>query len=181
MTLDERERLISKHLSRARALASRFRGRGVELEDLHQEAALGLCVAADRFDPEANPGVPFWAYVRFEVLDRVTAAVSAVPPANQLGYDPEAPAPDAHLERAAGDLWYALDSLSDRDRAIVIRRWGLDGGPLAGPLELASEFGLGYRRVHQILQQALQAIGRELVLAGWTNRARRPSSGARSA
>ncbi|WP_457206135.1 sigma-70 family RNA polymerase sigma factor [Nocardioides sp. P5_C9_2] len=44
--------LVEAHLGVARAIASRYRNRGVSLEDLEQVACLGLVKAARRFDPD---------------------------------------------------------------------------------------------------------------------------------
>lgn len=52
--------LIETHAGMARSIASRYRNRGVDLDDLQQVALLGLTKAAQRFDPEA--GHDFMAY-----------------------------------------------------------------------------------------------------------------------
>jgi RNA polymerase sigma-B factor len=50
----QRDALIQEHLSIARSMASRYRNRGIELDDLEQVALLGLTKAAQRFDPDAG-------------------------------------------------------------------------------------------------------------------------------
>lgn len=45
-------RLVEAHLPLSRGLARRFAGRGVELEDLEQVAAMALMQAIERFEPE---------------------------------------------------------------------------------------------------------------------------------
>ncbi len=54
------EQLIESHLEVARSIASRYRNRGIDGEDLQQVALLGLTKAAQRFDPSA--GHDFLAY-----------------------------------------------------------------------------------------------------------------------
>jgi RNA polymerase sigma-B factor len=44
-------RRVEDHLDVATTMASRYRNRGIELEDLEQVALLGLTKAAHRFDP----------------------------------------------------------------------------------------------------------------------------------
>ena len=56
----DRESLIESHLPLAKSVARRYAGRGVELDDLVQVAAVGLVKAADRFD--AGRGVSFSAF-----------------------------------------------------------------------------------------------------------------------
>lgn len=52
--------LIETHIDVAKSMASRYRNRGVELEDLEQVALVALTKAAQRFDPDA--GHDFMAY-----------------------------------------------------------------------------------------------------------------------
>jgi len=47
-----RDRLVEGYLPLARAVARKFAGRGVELEDLEQVAAIALMKAIDRFEPD---------------------------------------------------------------------------------------------------------------------------------
>ncbi|GAB3938438.1 hypothetical protein GCM10029976_052920 [Kribbella albertanoniae] len=54
------DQAIELHLGVAHSIASRFRNRGVEADDLDQVAYLGLVKAARSFDPSA--GTPFLAY-----------------------------------------------------------------------------------------------------------------------
>ncbi|MFI5732313.1 SigB/SigF/SigG family RNA polymerase sigma factor [Kribbella sp. NPDC051587] len=61
---DHRQQLLDQaielHLAVAHSIASRFRNRGVESDDLDQVAYLGLVKAARSFDP--STGTPFLAY-----------------------------------------------------------------------------------------------------------------------
>lgn len=56
----DRDDLILTHSQLARAIARRYTGRGVDLDDLVQTGYLGLIQAVDRFDP--SRGVPLEAY-----------------------------------------------------------------------------------------------------------------------
>lgn len=46
--------LIETNAAVARSMASRYRNRGIDLDDLEQVALLGLTKAAQRFDPDAG-------------------------------------------------------------------------------------------------------------------------------
>lgn len=46
--------LIETNVAVARSMASRYRNRGIDLDDLEQVALLGLTKAAQRFDPDAG-------------------------------------------------------------------------------------------------------------------------------
>ncbi len=56
----ERDRRIEENIGLVHACAARFRGRGVEYEDLFQAGCVGLCKAADGFDP--SRGFAFSTY-----------------------------------------------------------------------------------------------------------------------
>ena len=57
---EQKVSLIAAHVHVARSLASRYRNRGIDLDDLEQVALLGLTKAAGRFDPGA--GFDFMSY-----------------------------------------------------------------------------------------------------------------------
>ena len=48
----ERELTVSEYLGLVHACAGRFRGRGIEYDDLFQAGCIGLIKAADNFDPD---------------------------------------------------------------------------------------------------------------------------------
>ena len=56
----ERDRRIEENIGLVHACAARFRGRGAEYEDLFQAGCVGLCRAADGFDP--SRGFAFSTY-----------------------------------------------------------------------------------------------------------------------
>ncbi|MCF6379284.1 SigB/SigF/SigG family RNA polymerase sigma factor [Nocardioides KLBMP 9356] len=80
------EELIEQHVEVARSIASRYRNRGLDLEDLQQVALLGLTKAARRFDPGA--GHDFLSYavptIRGEVRRHFRDAGWVVRPPRRL-------------------------------------------------------------------------------------------------
>lgn len=48
----DRDRAVNENLGLVHACAIRFRGKGIEYEDLYQAGCEGLIKAADRFDPD---------------------------------------------------------------------------------------------------------------------------------
>ena len=60
-----RAEAIRGNMALAHAMARRYAGRGVEMEDLRQVASLALVLAAARFDPQR--GSPFAAYARVTI------------------------------------------------------------------------------------------------------------------
>lgn len=130
----------------------------------YRKAAQGL-VAADG----AEPAVP-------EVLDamgvpearralvRDVAAVSrarfvATPGVVADIRDDAGPGPSAR-EDAARTVHLLLARLDDRSRAVLVRRYGLDGEPPDGVAAIARRLGLGRKRVYQIHDAAIELMRR---------------------
>ena len=57
---NKREQTISQNIGLVHACAHRFKGRGIEYDDLFQAGCMGLCKAADAFDE--TRGVRFSTY-----------------------------------------------------------------------------------------------------------------------
>lgn len=60
--LRAREQLILSHLPDTVALVRQYAGRGVEWDELYQEACYGLILAVDRFDPDRGCQLKTYAY-----------------------------------------------------------------------------------------------------------------------
>lgn len=170
LSSDERELLVSKNLRIAYFLARKFDGHGMELEDLEQEAALGLCAAALVFDPAEYPSANFGTYARDYVKRYLTEAVARHVrfQALSLSYDVPDACPSAAQDRMVSEVWDALEILSPRERMVVVRRFGLDGGPPSGLLELSFHFGIPVRSLNRMLCQARATVGDFLKSHGWT-------------
>ena len=70
MTQDNnRENLINDNLGLVHACANKFRGRGVEYDDLFQAGCVGLCKAADNFDE--SRGFAFSTYAVPVILGEI--------------------------------------------------------------------------------------------------------------
>jgi RNA polymerase nonessential primary-like sigma factor len=64
------------------------------------------------------------------------------------------------LERERRDaVKRALNALSDRERHVIVRRRGLDGGTPRTLEEIGAEYGLTRERIRQIESQAMKKLG----------------------
>ncbi len=70
-----RAALLDEHMGLVRAIAVRYRGLGLPVEDLVQEGAIGLLAAIDDYDP--GRGTTFSTYAFWRVRAAVTHAVTA--------------------------------------------------------------------------------------------------------
>ena len=65
----ERNTFIEQNLGLVHLLAGRFKGRGMEYDDLFQAGCVGLCKAADRFEPDR--GLAFSTYAVPVILGEI--------------------------------------------------------------------------------------------------------------
>ncbi len=69
MNREERDRFISENIGLVHSCANRFRGRGMEYDDLFQAGCLGLVKAVDAFD--SSRGVRFSTYAVPVILGEI--------------------------------------------------------------------------------------------------------------
>lgn len=67
--MDERERLIEQNMGLVHACANKFRGRGLEYDDMFQAGCIGLIKAVDGFDPQR--GFAFSTYAVPVILGEI--------------------------------------------------------------------------------------------------------------
>ncbi|GGE95520.1 sigma-70 family RNA polymerase sigma factor [Sphingomonas prati] len=71
-----RQVIIERHLPQTRFFAQRYRGQGLEFDDLVQEANIGLLRAIETFDMAR--GYRFWTYAQTWVWQRLNRAVASL-------------------------------------------------------------------------------------------------------
>jgi len=69
-----RERFVAEHLAMVRALAARYRGLGIPVDDLVQEGSIGLLDAIETYDAER--GVAFDTFARFRIRCAIRDALT---------------------------------------------------------------------------------------------------------
>ncbi len=78
------------------------------------------------------------------------------------------PAPELVLHNSEIERWIRqwLDELSDRQRRVIERRYGLSGAEVATLEQLARELGVTRERVRQIQAEALDRLRTRLRVRG---------------
>jgi RNA polymerase nonessential primary-like sigma factor len=82
--------------------------------------------------------------------------------------DDDAPSPELVLHNSEIETWIRqwLDELSDRQRRVIERRYGLHGAEVATLEQLAGELGVTRERVRQIQAEALERLRARLRVRG---------------
>jgi RNA polymerase nonessential primary-like sigma factor len=82
--------------------------------------------------------------------------------------DVDAPSPELVLHNSEIENWIRqwLDELSDRQRLVIERRYGLNGVEVATLEQLARELGVTRERVRQIQSEALEKLRSRLRVRG---------------
>ncbi len=103
--MDEREELIISNLGLVHSCAARFKGRGIEYEDLFQIGCIGLVKAVDNFDKDR--GLMFSTYAVPTILGEIkrvfrdTGAIKVSRSLKELGF--KALAEKERLEKTTGN------------------------------------------------------------------------------
>ena len=124
------ERLVAGYLPLSRAIARRFAGCGVELEDLQQVAAMALMKAIERFDP--GRGLKFSTFAAPTITGEVRNYIRD----------------KGSLIRVSRDVRARLGSMQ-RARDELIRRWQRE----PSMREIADEMRMPYEELLALLDQ----------------------------
>jgi RNA polymerase nonessential primary-like sigma factor len=100
-------------------------------------------------------------------LDAPVDAEQGLSVGDQLA-DDDAPTPELVLHNSEIERWIRqwLDELSDRQRRVIERRYGLSGAEVATLEQLARELGVTRERVRQIQAEALDKLRARLRVRG---------------
>jgi len=100
-------------------------------------------------------------------LDAPVDAEQGLSVGDQLA-DDDTPSPELVLHNSEIEDWIRqwLEELSDRQRRVIVRRYGLNGTEVATLEQLARELGVTRERVRQIQAEALDRLRARLRVRG---------------
>jgi RNA polymerase primary sigma factor len=128
-------RMVEGNLRLVAWLANRHRNRGLPVEDLIQEGALGLHRAAEKFDPDR--GFRFSTYATWWVRQSIARALTE----------------DSRLVRLPGDLFDRIGRVR-----VTEERLAVDLGRAPSDDEVAHALGLSVAELVELVQAAHQTV-----------------------
>ncbi|MCI6617801.1 MAG: sigma-70 family RNA polymerase sigma factor [Prevotella sp.] len=172
------DQLVKENQGFVIAMAKRYTGRGVELDDLVSEGNLAMVLAAEKFD--AAKGKKFIAYAAPFIKRAITKAIETEAPQNPLSVDEPLPVGSRNTmnllhvleNKNAPRADEQLNALSDREDAEkliatlpqreqeVLRLYFGIGGQKMTMAEIGEYMGLKRERVRQIRDKALRALSK---------------------
>lgn len=155
------ERIVEDYQRLAYSAANAYRSSGVPLDDLRQEALLGLLDAARKYSPDK--GAKFSTYAMFWIRKRLTAAVKQdpfsswedvpenLPTAGETSCDPVS---GREADASSADCFELPPGLSATEREILVLSYS-DQLPLS---EISRRAGISVERVKQLRAKALRRL-----------------------
>jgi RNA polymerase sigma factor (sigma-70 family) len=134
-------RLVEQNLRLVAWLANRHRDRGVPVEDLIQEGALGLHRAAEKFDPDR--GFRFATYATWWIRQAMIRALMT----------------DGRIIRLRGDLFARIGRVRETEQKL-----GVDLGRSPSSDELAHALSITSSELGELLRAAHQTVSLDLPL-----------------
>ena len=176
----EQEKLITANMGYVVTLARQYRSDILSTDDLVSEGAIGLMKAAEKFDPErGKPFVTFAApYIRRAIETAIAKASTdsdvrstdeSLPVGSRNNFTLLNVLEDVHAEKADAiveedtlndDLLACIDVLTDREREVISRYYGLKGWRQT-MAEIAEDLSLKRERVRQERDKAVRKLKKE--------------------
>lgn len=188
---DARDCLIRSNLRFVFQVASKYKGRGVDMEDLVSEGNLGLIRAIEKFEPKKNTKLITYAvwWIKYYITEFISNRnnidswekdediINFSINENAIYSDEEDYVTykdvmyttkdyDEDEERRNNCAEMAkilLETLDCRERSIVEKYYGIGGGDLNLD-EISKEYGISIERVRQIKEKALKKLRTEALV-----------------
>ena len=173
----EQEKLVTANMGYVITLARQYKSDVLSTDDLISEGSIGMMKAATKYD--ASRGKPFVTFAapyirrsieeaisRLETTTDIRSTDESLPVGSRNNYtllnvleDVNAEKADAIVEENSlnDDLLACIDVLSDREREVVSRYYGLKGWRQT-MAEIAEDMGLKRERVRQERDKAIRKL-----------------------
>jgi len=177
-----REKMIIHNLRLVIYIAKKYESSAVSVEDLTSIGSLGLIKAVNSFKPSKN--IKFATYasrcIENEILMflrkqsnknidiSIDDALSVDSDGNELNLidilytDEYEVSKDIEKESEKQILWQSIYSLSDRERNIILMRFGLNGVPEKTQKEVADEIGISQSYISRLEKRIFKKLKKEM-------------------
>ena len=165
----EQEKLVTDNIALTHYFAKRYFYYGMDQEDIASVGTIGLVEASQRFDE--SKGVKFATFASRCINNRIIKnivrpkTIRAVSLNNEISEDGsemlEITPSDVDVEQEVSfnsDLTKALSVLSDRERFVITRRFGLDGLESLRQIQVGELLNISQMQVSRIEKKALARL-----------------------
>ena len=157
------ERLVRANLRFVVTVANQYKDQELSMPDLINEGNVGLIRAAEKFDEKR--GFRFITYAVWWIRERILHALAEEQRNNSRQLSGELPSPDTLIatsglssETVSAETNQALCLLSERERLIIERSFGINGQPDMTLEEIGNSLDLSRERVRQIREKAIRKL-----------------------
>ena len=151
--------LVTENLSYVKSLANRFKGKGVDFDDLVSEGYMAMTQAAQKYDTER--GTQFIAYAAPFIRKAMEQAIKQQSASYGMPKDGHQQL-NKKLSRPliSEDLKAAIEILDEREREVIRKFYGI-GCPHIPMADIAEDMELKRERVRQIRDKAVRKMARQ--------------------
>ena len=157
------DKLVRANLRFVVSVASQYQNQGLSLPDLINEGNMGLIRAAEKFDEKR--GFKFISYAVWWIRERILHAIAEEQRHASREPHDSLPSPDSLIassglsgETISAETNHVLSLLSEREKIIIERSFGINGQPEMTLEEIGESLGLNRERVRQIREKAIRKL-----------------------
>lgn len=174
-----RNKLIEAHLKYVFKIASRYRDKGLTMQELISEGNYGLIKSISRFDENRN--IKFATYAMFWIRQAISDAISRLKSHSFQEVDwmdfADGKRENAQTQFQRGQSYNTdkqilqdetigklLDKLNDKERKVIEMYYGINGNDEHTLVAVSKEFGVSSERVRQIKKTAIMKMRTEALM-----------------
>lgn len=187
--ISARNKLITSNLKFVASIARHYQGRGLSYSDLIAEGNIGLMKALDKFDGERGYKIISYSvwWIKQTILEAIEKRNASNDEDLPLDYEKHTFSDDDYYTPEIRNDAYIIDGLdsdrendrteiinflmdylNQREKNIITRYYGLDGGKPKTLEEIGMEYGLTKERIRQIKNTSFKKMRSVALATGMT-------------